>query len=573
MSSQQIPPESFIDSTADAPDSVEDRHATDDEVHDCFIAALEHFKSNLTSTTKALAQQRWGFDAETVETLGIGFVRDDNSLVENLRDEGYSPATMLRTGLVTDGVVKHLYECDVDDCRHDFPAEIETVAQQRDAGSLDPAQIRFEDVLEYADEEDLLWLRNWWESRLIIPYRDAEGTYRYTIARKTGQSDDTDGKYIKQTFRKPWVDSSTIFEPLYGCHTVAADEPLVITEGITDAIAAHQHGIRAVSPATTQVKEEQLSKILQYATTAGDVFIANDTEVSDEGLKGALRTGADLYVNGVDAHIVELPVPDDRDEIDLAEFLKERDRDAFAEAATSGTPVIDHPRLEELTDVTPEALEESRESTAEDSLATAEDSESSSEGPAAVAVTGGGDDCEGAVPTAVQDEEKVDRYGSLIYELELADVCGVEPGYRGDNPIEHVGESHSNYFSVFREVDSDGETTLRAFDHKTRHGYNALTWLACASGARPTDKPGGQLNARETWEVWKFAKQEGLVPESDPVPARGIWHLCAENELCEPSRIPSSHDDGKVPPGAYNEALSLIARTYGLDPGRDRLSN
>ncbi|MFO7896564.1 MAG: toprim domain-containing protein, partial [Candidatus Cloacimonadales bacterium] len=114
--------------------------------------------------------------------------------------------------------------------------------------------------------------------------------------------------------------------------TVAPGEDVLITEGIADAITAHQAGYACLSPVTTSFKisdRERLAELLE-AEDVGRVYIVNDAEPPTsslrdaedaegwdrlhveqygEGVRGAVRTASYLAEQGINARIGELPQP------------------------------------------------------------------------------------------------------------------------------------------------------------------------------------------------------------------------------------------------------------------------
>ncbi|WP_302082990.1 toprim domain-containing protein [Salinibaculum rarum] len=517
----------------------------DEQIQACLNATVEYYHENLPDTIASLITERWGITRDTIRDVNIGYVDGTNDLISHLQKQGFSPQTILRAGVATDGVLKHVYSCDPSDCRHNFPT-LDEIARLREHGEIQPRDIDLEAVITWADTNDQLWMRDWWDNRIVFPYQDGDGAYRYLIARRTNRTDDRPGKYIKQTVKKPWVNDNVVSEPLYGAYTVANKKPLIITEGITDAIMAHQHGYRAITPATTQVKHDDLSKLVQFASQADPVYIVNDNDTADTGLKGAVTMAAHLDVNDIESHIVELP-RGNNDAIDLAAFLRDANPESLNEHFDTAVRATEHPKYEEYAPT--ETADTNQTNTG-----------------VKVAET------RGHIESRIEDTDDMDSsYGSAVFTLSLNDVCEISAGYRGDNPLGHVGVSHSNYFSVFKEATSNGPR-LRAYDHKTDYGYNALTWLACECGVRPTDSPGGSLSRRETWAVWKYAKEQQLIPHDDPIPAKAILHVADEYNIVSPSDIPES-DDGRLDETDYDKTLTFIDDDLGIPPGRPTITN
>src|SRR5699024_4622724 len=114
-----------------------------------------------------------------------------------------------------------------------------------------------------------------WQGRFVFPYFDADGQPIYAISRATGDEgggavgydghpdDGLSGKYAKPAHTKPYAH---VEEPIYGIETVEDGQPVLITEGIADAITAHQAGYACISPVTTRFKRddrEALREVLE----------------------------------------------------------------------------------------------------------------------------------------------------------------------------------------------------------------------------------------------------------------------------------------------------------------------
>jgi hypothetical protein len=200
----------------------------------------------------------------------------------------------------------------------------------------------------------------------------------YAIAREPngdGINSSLSGKYAKCTKR----DTSWVDEPLYGVETIRYGEPLLITEGMPDAISAHDEGIPAISPVTTGFKDdhvELLSAILEKYTIP-HVYLALDNdpvgyesdEMNARRWRPFERTHSDPDRNPKDVattqKVLDLTLPDQElsaaiDTDDLRERYIERAHsiDEQAEPATSndllwyasrqGFPVDDYDDAEKL---------------------------------------------------------------------------------------------------------------------------------------------------------------------------------------------------------------------------------
>ena len=197
----------------------------------------------------------------------------------------------------------------------------------------------------------LLWMdgRPCWRGRLVFPYM-VGGRPEYFIARRTDESADLPGKYLKQlrsTTKKPrlWLDPG-IREPIFGVDSVRDGEPLVITEGITDVLAAQQAGYACVAPITVRFKGEVVSEAAAICRQASSITIIMDNEDSRGGEDGAVATGLMLSRMGLAPRIGTLPRPENAVKVDLCDYLR---------GGGDLDPVIDsavladfHPRAEEI---------------------------------------------------------------------------------------------------------------------------------------------------------------------------------------------------------------------------------
>jgi hypothetical protein len=147
---------------------------------------------------------------------------------------------------------------------------------------------------------------------------------------------------------------------------------------------------------------------------------------------------------------------------------------------------------------------------------------------------------------------------SYLYELTITEILGRDPGYRGPNPLGHIGES-KDYFAV--------HAPDRAYDYKRDAIYNARTYLLCLAGKRLLSDPSGSLSDAEVFIAWKTAKEEGLLPHHDPIPSRGLVHIARNHDLCTDAEI---EDGWKLPLEVYWEAVSVVREEYRLHPGRGR---
>lgn len=183
-------------------------------------------------------------------------------------------------------------------------------------------------------------VKDYFVGRVVFPYWRA-GRVVYMIGRKTEHTPDADwerGKYKKLRLRT----ASSEYISAHISNTWFYNEdaarhgtgPLVITEGVTDCIAAQQHGLRVTSPVTTRFSRRDIPRLVDLSEHAERVVICNDNEAPDPlgrrpGLDGAIDTARALHEVGRDVRIAMLPRPEGRDKIDLCDYVREKGGDAL----------------------------------------------------------------------------------------------------------------------------------------------------------------------------------------------------------------------------------------------------
>lgn len=379
-----------------------------------------------------------------------------------------------------------------------------------------------------------------WNGRFVFPYPDEEGNLVYAISRADSppheddwagrySEDDTPSKYHKIPTTR---DEVIVEEPIYGVDTIEPGEPVLITEGIADAITAHQHGYACISPVTTQFSDENLSRLADVLKRHGvtQVFIVQDSErptssVVDTqdgeeklqitqfgpGEKGAVKTASKLVADGIDARVGEIPRLG-LDKVDLDDYLHQWDGD-LAAVLRSARPPSEHPasvQLRPSTEVTRELYDQTVEST---------------------------------------------THSSALWELDITDVSGRDVEFRGKNPLGHHGDSEDYFVVIDDQV---------AYDHKYKTAYNALTYLLCEAGIRDDDRPGGSLSDTEVWNAWVYAKESAYISPDDKCPSAALRHVALKHDVCDPSDIIGGW---KLRRDAYEATLDIIENEYDVEHG------
>jgi len=103
----------------------------------------------------------------------------------------------------------------------------------------------------------------------------------------------------------PFINNSTLYnEDLL----LSKPEQVIITEGVTDCIALMQQGLPAISPVTVQIREHDWRRLLSKLGSVDTVYICQDNEMSQAGLKGAMKSAAILTQNDIETRLVTLPL-------------------------------------------------------------------------------------------------------------------------------------------------------------------------------------------------------------------------------------------------------------------------
>jgi hypothetical protein len=429
-----------------------------------------------------------------------------------------------------------------------------------------------------------------WSGRYVFAYLDTDGRPAFAISRST----DADGQGVHPDDRKghkydklpvSW-ESVTVKEPIYGLDSVRDGEPVLITEGIADAIAAHQAGYPCIAPVTTTFKHADRERLLDVidARDVPRAYVIQDAEppTSDldqkgrltltqfgEGERGGVTTAAYLAEHGdVEARVGELPLParsKDFDKVDLDDYLLGwAGEDGLDPILASAKPASEHPAYESI----PRHRWD-------------DGSGETSSTPTAEAGRMGSK----RAPSPNRREYNGES-DSALFDLSITDVAGVSDDYRGTNPLGHHGDSEE-YFVV---IDGGSE----AYDHKYKATYTALTYLLCEAHDRPASDPAGELSDAEIYAAWKHAKRQGYLPTDDPAPFRAVRGAAEDHSLVDADGFvhrdsetgdfvagPDDKDalaahNGETyrgfPPGTYGDALGVIAED-GFDHGRSDQPN
>ncbi len=158
-------------------------------------------------------------------------------------------------------------------------------------------------------------LNPFFEGRLVFPYWKG-GRVVFLIGRQTQWTPSQpweQGKYKKLPVHDdhgrqhiaPCIDNAVLYN-----EDVLTTRParVIITEGVTDCISLMQAGLPALSPVTVSIRQKDWERLLPKLAGVQTVYICQDNELSEAGLKGALRTAEILSAEGIDTRLVALPL-------------------------------------------------------------------------------------------------------------------------------------------------------------------------------------------------------------------------------------------------------------------------
>jgi DNA primase len=172
------------------------------------------------------------------------------------------------------------------------------------------------------------------KGRLIFPIRDTQGrTIAFGGRVLPGNTDPRAGKYVNCPETRLYTKSDTLYALDVARNHCAQLRQLIVVEGYTDVILAHQHGVgEAIACCGTAVTERHIRTLKRFADT---IYLVLD---GDEAGQRRTNEVLELFVAAqVDLRIMTLP-----DQLDPAEFVVERGGEAFRGLLTSATDALEH---------------------------------------------------------------------------------------------------------------------------------------------------------------------------------------------------------------------------------------
>ena len=270
------------------------------KLHSILTLAAEYYHSRLPLDLKEhYYKQGYGFTDETIDDLKLGYA--DGHLISYLvAERKIPPDEVLKTGL----------------------------------GVKTPDEVK-----------------DFFVGRLVFPYWE-NGNVVYFIGRKTEHTPDVPwerGKYKKlltYSEQHPYVSPLIKNDHFYGEDAIPQATRaghLVVTEGVTDCIAAIQAAIPCISPVTTTISNELWPRFLRLTKGIPSIYLCNDNETSRQGEKEALEIARQLFGEAdKEAYIIALPRPLEAEKIDLNDYLKTHSATDFEELRKQAPTFIEY---------------------------------------------------------------------------------------------------------------------------------------------------------------------------------------------------------------------------------------
>ncbi len=153
------------------------------------------------------------------------------------------------------------------------------------------------------------------------------------------------------------------------------------------------------------------------------------------------------------------------------------------------------------------------------------------------------------------------------------EALGFKKGFRGKNPWGHHGDSE-NYFVVY---ESDNSNQVVGYCHKNEQIYYFSTAVLIELGEETHRHVDLSLSGEDKFKIWKYARENGIVPEETPIPMDGLIWYGIDQGLFERDELDAwgEFDDDasgirktKLPGNTFPKTLELIKENEGVTPIR-----
>lgn len=245
-------------------------------------AIAKFYHSQLTKDIRTHISEEWGIVDKTIDDMKIGFAPVSDSLV-NMTEGAFKPELLKSSGLMID--------------------------------------------TGYG-------VKDFFKGRIMFPYWKGDYVV-YFIGRQCEHTPKTkyeSAKYKKQLVhndKRSYISESVNNSYFYGENSIKGAKDVLITEGVTDCIMAMQNDIPCISPVTTRFRQDDYSRMLSLIKRIDTVYICNDSEDNESGMKGAVDTAKFLESKDIDVRLIRLPRGEGVEKIDVADFLRDNTKEDF----------------------------------------------------------------------------------------------------------------------------------------------------------------------------------------------------------------------------------------------------
>ncbi|WP_135611011.1 phage/plasmid primase, P4 family [Methanococcoides sp. AM1] len=159
---------------------------------------------------------------------------------------------------------------------------------------------------------------------------------------------------------------------------------------------------------------------------------------------------------------------------------------------------------------------------------------------------------------------------SALWDLTISEVTG-----KSEHPT-------NRFPSLFHGSKTYKDTSVsNGMLHCWRHNvsHTALTTLAVLAGVSTCSTAGYGHNGSGVsavnfddgeviYKLWRYAKDHGFIPDSDPMPTKAMVYYAVDNTLCHQKDVIGGW---KLPPDVYNRVLETTEFNVGREPLKKKI--